>query len=210
MKLNQILKVLLAFTMAAIVTPVHVNASTGNRTDPQACEGDCGSSTSKILSVPGYKQENEIYCGPASVQNIIKANTGNYVSQSTLASTSYLWTDYYGNTGAEFVANTLTSLAGATYTRQNNNSTNFYSSYVSTIDKGYLACFNVLTSKLGTGYIGNYQHYIVGYGYNGNYIVIFDPWTNLDGGTGGGTHTNSSSTLSAALNANYGYYYIVK
>ena len=40
----------------------------------------------KFLSVPVFRQETKYWCGPASVQMIVKYKTGKKVSQSTLAS----------------------------------------------------------------------------------------------------------------------------
>ena len=44
------------------------------------------SNSSNGLSVPLYQQANSYYCGPASVQMVVKYITGVYIQQSTLAS----------------------------------------------------------------------------------------------------------------------------
>ena len=63
------------------------------------------------------KQSNGNNCGPASVHMALaqRRNGTSPVSQATLASTSYLWTDYYGGTPQSLVPSTLNSILGVSW-----------------------------------------------------------------------------------------------
>lgn len=74
-----------------------------------------------VSSMRHYSQETSYYCGPATAQSIL-ARYGVTISQSTLAGTSYLKTDYYAgtpwyvdSTTKYVMANVLNSLSGTSY-----------------------------------------------------------------------------------------------
>lgn len=69
------------------------------------------SNSSNGLSVPLYQQANSYYCGPASVQMVVKYITGVYIQQSTLASS--MGTASNGGTHVYRVAQELNSRCGS-------------------------------------------------------------------------------------------------
>ena len=72
------------------------------------------SSISKIISMPFYQQINDYYCGLAATQMAL-ATRGVNVSQSTLASDTWLETDKYKGTVGRYIKYTLNNLLGTTW-----------------------------------------------------------------------------------------------
>lgn len=118
------------------------------------------------LKVPGYLQENSYYCGPASVQNLVKYSTGKKIAQSTLAksmgTTSSIGTYVYK------VTEELRKRTGITYAHFNNSQYNFYKCIQISTDGNRLVIYNVNTKALDSSYNFSSGHYIVGNGYATN------------------------------------------
>ena len=127
---------------------------------------------SKKLSVPLIQQENGYYCGPASLQMVLKYKGKSY-SQSKLA--EYAGTTRKKGTYVYRMRDTLNDILGDKYVYVQLNDQAFGNGLLYSIDKGYPVICHVQTKTLK-----NYQgidkgHYVVSIGYvagfSGNYSV---------------------------------------
>lgn len=157
------------------------------------------------FTMPGYLQDNSYYCGPASVQNVVKFLTGTYYSQGTLASDLATTTS---GTYVYKVAEVLRAKTGANYEYTLNSQYNYWNAMISATNGGYPVVYNVLTSALSSAYPFASGHYIVGTGYaTDNYIIYscyyFDPYY-LSGVSG--ARAVNKDQMNNAINQNGGYY----
>lgn len=161
---------------------------------------------SNFLTIPRYKQTNNYYCGPASVQMIAKYVSGNSYSQSQLA--SYMNTTSGNGTVVYEMANGLRYYAHSQYAFSNLSSTAL-SNIRTSINSGYPVVYHVMTGSLRANYPFNSGHFIVGYGYSnlpvgGEYpsYYYYDPWYGniID------DQALRSSYLQKAINDNAGYF----
>ena len=117
----------------------------------------------KYLSVPLYEQETKYWCGPASVQMIVKYKTGKKVSQSTLA--SYMNTNKSG-TYVYQIARGLNKYTNSNfYTYKKITEKRVTIAARESIKKNYPIVGNVKTKVLNSAYKFNSGHYIVITGY---------------------------------------------
>ena len=117
----------------------------------------------KFLSVPVFRQETKYWCGPASVQMIVKYKTGKKVSQSTLASYmntnksgTYVWQMVRGlnkYTNSNFYSSTTIAQRG------------IYEATKESLKKNYPIVGNVNTKLLNDKYPFDSGHYVVITGY---------------------------------------------
>lgn len=169
------------------------------------------SNSSNGLSVPVYQQANSYYCGPASVQMVVKYITGVYIQQSTLASS--MGTASNGGTYVYRVAQELNSRCGSgTYQYVHTSEASFSDSLIYSINKGRPIIAHVMTGGLPNyNYQSNSGHYIVVRAYSVSFsgtsssttCQYNDPHYNSKYY---GTYTCTMSQMLSAINANAGYF----
>jgi len=136
----------------------------------------------KELAMPFYRQENYYYCGPAATQMALAAR-GVYVSQSTLASDTWLETDKYKDTVGRYIKYTLNKLLGTdwyVYKQVNeDNKSKLVERVQLNINNGYVPIVAVYQNgeeedrKL-KGHTYDYlRHFIPIYGYNGDIQIAY-------------------------------------
>lgn len=167
------------------------------------------SSSSNYLNVPLYQQINSYYCGPASVQMVVKYCTNSLISQSTLASS--MGTSSSGGTYVYQVTQELNKRVGG-YQYTGTWEYSFSNGLIYSIDKGKPVVCHLMTGSLPNyPTTANSGHYVVATGY---YVAFSgssststcrynDPHYNS---SYYGTYTCSISEMTAAINANAGYY----
>jgi len=156
------------------------------------------SSISKIISMPFYQQINDYYCGPAATQMAL-ATRGVNVSQSTLASDTWLETDKYKGTVGRYIKYTLNNLLGTTwysYKEVNKEDADLLEYRVKlNIDRGYAPVIAVYQTgkaehkdKVLNGHTYHYlRHFVTIYGYDLGYengtrgILYKDPIAGYSG-----------------------------
>ena len=117
----------------------------------------------KFLSVPVFRQETKYWCGPASVQMIVKYKTGKKVSQSTLA--SYMNTNKSG-TYVYQIARGLNKYTNSNfYGYKTVYQKGIYEATKESVNKNYPIVGNVMTKALNSAYKFNSGHYVVITGY---------------------------------------------
>lgn len=163
----------------------------------------------KILSIPGYSQDNGDYCAPAAVQNILKYANGSSPNQSDLAHN--MGTNSNG-TLVYRVAQELNAKTNFNYAYELIYNNSVGNAAINTIDMGYPLVYNVMTKSLNSNYSFNSPHYIVGtgykYGFSGSSgysdLLYFDVY-GFDSSVFGSRWT-SVTNMQNAIEANAGYY----
>ena len=169
------------------------------------------SSSGRQLSVPLYQQQEGYYCGPASVQMVLKYLTGTTYSQATLANS--MGTAENGGTYVYRIRNELNSRTSAgNYQYLGTWEASFSDSLIYSIDKNKPVICHVKTGILPNyNYASNTGHYIVSTGYYVAYsgssatatCRYNDPHNN---NSFYGTYNCDISTMTTAINNNAGYY----
>lgn len=165
----------------------------------------------KVLSVPLYQQINNYYCGPASVQMVLKY-LGDTVSQSTLG--SLMNTTPSSGTYVYQIANGLNSYLGSgQYAYIYTSELSFGTKLFTSIDAGYPIICHTQTREL-PHYNGHESgHYVVAIGYSWaqggssggreNTVTFNDPNNNSNYY---GKYTCKICEMTNAINANAGLY----
>lgn len=169
------------------------------------------STSGKQLSVPLYQQANDFYCGPASVQMVLRYLTGTTYAQSTLANS--MNTSRNGGTYVYCITDELNSrTSSGNYQHLQTYNVSFSNGLVYSIDKNKPVICHVMTGALPNyNYSVNTGHYIVATGY---YVAY-------SGSSGAATckyndphyddnyygkYTCDISQMTAAINNNSGFY----
>lgn len=165
----------------------------------------------KSLYIPGYYQETDYYCGPASVQNVLVGLGYAYRSQSQIASdmgTNSSGTMVYRI--AQYI-NQNTNQYWAYQSVYNSSSVykDFGSSLLYGIDNNQHLIPNVDASQLDSRYPLGSGHYVVAYGYywyfqgstGGDKVYYFDVYKPY-----GGRKETTVSSMINAISTNNGYY----
>lgn len=175
------------------------------------------SGSSRQLSVAGFEQERNYYCGPASVQIIMNYKRGIKPSQSSLA--SIMGTTTSGTNQDKMVSylNKSENLGGNAYVKVSTRQLALSKGVSYSIDKGYPVILNVQPVTL-PGYKGYTSggHYIVATGYSFGWtansssetITYFDPFRTVNNPSSFGKKTVQYSTLLTAVNNKAGLYSI--
>ena len=117
----------------------------------------------KFLSVPVFRQETKYWCGPASVQMIVKYKTGKKVSQSTLA--SYMNTNKSGTYVYQIARGLNKYTSSNFYGYKTVYQKGIYEATKESVNKNYPIVGNVMTKALNSAYKFNSGHYVVITGY---------------------------------------------
>ena len=117
----------------------------------------------KFLSVPVFRQETKYWCGPASVQMIVKYQTGKKVSQSTLA--SYMNTNKSGTYVYQIARGLNKYTSSNFYGYKTVYQKGIYEATKESVNKNYPIVGNVMTKALNSAYKFNSGHYVVITGY---------------------------------------------
>ena len=117
----------------------------------------------KFLSVPVFRQETKYWCGPASVQMIVKYKTGKKVSQSTLA--SYMNTNKSGTYVYQIARGLNKYTSSNFYGYKTVYQKGIYEATKESVNKNYPIVGNVNTKLLNDKYPFDSGHYVVITGY---------------------------------------------
>lgn len=163
------------------------------------------------LSVPLRQQQNDYYCGPASVQMVL-AYFGYFPTQDALANT--MNTNSSDGTYVYQIANGINSFMGSgQYAYIHTSELSFSSKLLPSINAGYPIVCHTQTHKL--------PHYN---GHSSGHYVVVTGYSWAQGGSSGGQETTvhfndpninadyygyrscTVSQMTSAINANAGYY----
>lgn len=119
---------------------------------------------SKALNVPMYKQEQNTWCGPASVQMVVKYVDGRYFSQANIA--AWMGTDSTG-TYVYRIAQELNTYNGISgYGWSNIKQRDLWTTVKTSINSNRPAIAKVFTQKINKNYSFYSGHYVVIKGYS--------------------------------------------
>lgn len=163
------------------------------------------------LTPANYLQEKSYWCGPASVQIVLKHETGVKYSQATLAAN--MGTTSSNGTYVYRIVDELNSKMSANgkafrFVSQLNSTSNYWNNMIYTTNNNHMLIYNVEKETLNSNYLTTGGHYIVGTGYATDNSTIYsvyyyDPYTQSDVT---GNRATTKSVMNDAINAQTGYY----
>lgn len=168
-------------------------------------------------AVPTYKQENGYYCGPASLQMVLKSITGTKYSQSTLASKSNAGTTSSDGTYVykmRDVLNSKQSIYKYAYTTVSSQS-DLQTKVKKSIMRNAPVILHTKTGSLKMYNGTNLGHYVVGHtiyaaGIDPTVLLTYNDPYYKDYGKGSvyGSHTDTLSNFYKSL-TNWGKRYLI-